>query len=316
MRNKLQPTLFLCLYLLLFSCGADEEKQGFSFMAIGDVPYHLPEDFDRFENMIHAINGQSPAFTIHVGDIKSGSTPCTDEYFEKIFGYFNTFEQPLIYTPGDNEWTDCHREACGEYDPEERLDKLRSLFFSSGKSLGSTPIDLTFQNEYEGFEKFVENAYWSRGGVTFATLHVVGSNNNLLLDPEALNDEFYEREMANLFWLRETFKKAEEKGHKGIVLSLHAGLNYRNREETNGHKSFVNLLENLVPNYGMPVLLVYGDFHRFQVDKPLVDADRKVMTNFTQVQVFGDRDMHAVSIRVNPSNPNLFEIDQFFVEEN
>jgi hypothetical protein len=316
MINKNILTLVCCWALLFMGCGVNEQEQGFSFLAIGDVPYHLPEDFDRFEKMIEAIKGHNPAFTIHVGDIKSGSTPCTDAYFEKIHEYFNAFEQPLIYTPGDNEWTDCHREACGEYDPEERLDKLRSLFFSSGKSLGASPMDLTFQNEYEGFEKFVENAYWSRGGVTFATLHVVGSNNNLLLDPEALNDEFYEREMANLFWLRETFKKAEEKGHKGIVLSLHAGLNYRSQEDSNGHKSFVNLLESLVPEFEKPVLLVYGDFHRFQVDKPLVDADRRVMTNFTQVQVFGDRDMHAVNIRVNPSNPNLFEVDQFFVEGN
>ncbi|WP_114749340.1 metallophosphoesterase [Pleomorphovibrio marinus] len=306
--------LLLCWFL--WACQEPRQGEEFSFMAIGDVPYHLPEDFGRFENMIRDINGEKPAFTLHVGDIKSGSTPCTDEYFEKIHEYFQTFEQPLIYTPGDNEWTDCHREACGEYDPEERLDKLRTLFFSSGKSLGANPMELTFQNEYEGFEKFVENAYWAKGDISFATLHVVGSNNNLLLDPEALNDEFYEREMANLFWLRESFKKAEESGHKGIVLSLHAGLNYRSQEDNNGHKSFVNLLRELVPEFGKPVLLVYGDFHRFQVDKPLMDGERRVMTNFTQVQVFGDRDMHAVNIHVNPSNPNLFEIHQYFVEGN
>lgn len=98
-------------------------------MAIGDLPYHLPDDFERFERMIQQINDVNPAFTLHVGDIKSGKVPCSDEYYEKIKNYFNAFEKPLIYTPGDNEWTDCDRELCGSYDPEERLDKLRQLFF-------------------------------------------------------------------------------------------------------------------------------------------------------------------------------------------
>ena len=81
-------------------------------MAIGDVPYNLPEDFERFERMITQINEAKPAFTIHVGDIKSGSVPCSDEYYVKIKEYFDTFEEALIYTPGDNEWTDCNRESC------------------------------------------------------------------------------------------------------------------------------------------------------------------------------------------------------------
>ena len=34
---------------------------------------------------------------------------------------FNNFEAPFIYTPGDNEWTDCHRENNGSFDPIERL---------------------------------------------------------------------------------------------------------------------------------------------------------------------------------------------------
>ncbi|WP_209329373.1 metallophosphoesterase [Lunatimonas salinarum] len=302
---------------IVFAASCKPSTNGsFEFMAIGDVPYHLPEDFSRFENMVQAINDYAPAFTIHVGDIKSGSTPCSDAYFEQIKGYFSEFEQPLIYTPGDNEWTDCHRPACGEYDPEERLDKLRQLFFSEGESQGKNPIALHTQNTYEGLEKFVENALWDKDGISFATIHVVGSNNNLKLDTLALNDEFFEREMASLFWLNRVFDLATEKNHRGIVLTIHAGLNYRSQEDTNGHLSFVNLLRERVAAFEKPVLLLYGDFHKFVVDKPLMDAQRKVLTNFTQVQTFGDRDMHAVRIRVNPANPNLFEIHQHFISGN
>ncbi|EON79183.1 hypothetical protein ADIS_0292 [Lunatimonas lonarensis] len=313
MITRFHYLLALCLFF--YAC-APTTDDTFDFMVIGDVPYHLPEDFPRFENMIQAINAHKPAFTIHVGDIKSGSTPCSDEYYERIQAYFGQFEQPLVYTPGDNEWTDCHRPACGAYDPEERLDKLRQLFFSQAQSQGKNPLYLHTQNSYEGFEKFVENALWEANNVSFATIHVVGSNNNLKLDSLALNDEFYEREMASLFWLNRVFDAAIEKNHQGIVIALHAGLNYRSQESSNGHLSFVKLLNERVAAFDKPILLLYGDFHKFAVDKPLVDEKRKVRTNFTQVQTFGDRDMHAVRIRVNPQNPTLFEVYQHFIPGN
>ena len=305
----------LVLSVLVFSCQTKSPSY-LEFMAIGDIPYHLPEDFARFENLIAEVNTLQPAFTVHIGDIKSGSTECSDAYYSKIKEYFNQFDNPLIYTPGDNEWTDCHRPACGEYEPEERLDKLRQLFFSQPQSQGKNPMPLATQNSVDGWEKFVENAQWEMDHITFATFHVVGSNNNFKLDSLALNDEFYEREMANLFWLTSVFDQASEKNHRGIVIMLHAGLNYRSQEYSNGHRTFINLLRERVTDFGKPVLLLYGDLHRFVIDKPLTDNNGKMLTNFTAAQVFGDRDMHALRIRVNPDNPTLFEINQHFIPGN
>ncbi|MDO6439357.1 metallophosphoesterase [Cyclobacterium sp. 1_MG-2023] len=299
----------------LYSC-KNEKSDSFRFMAIGDVPYHLPEDFGRFERLIKQINDADPAFTLHVGDIKSGSVPCSDEYYGKIKNYFDTFEDALIYTPGDNEWTDCDRESCGSYSPEERLDKLRQLFFSDSISQGKRPIVLTRQNKTVGFEKFPENSTWEKSGVTFGTLHVIGSNNNFDTGAEALNDEFYERELANNFWLISLFEAAKENNSKGLVLVLHAGLNYNNKDENNGHASFVTLLRQQVKAFDKPVLLLYGDHHRFLVSKPLRDNKGKTMTNFTAVQVFGDHDIHSVEIKVVPENPNLFEINPFYIKGN
>ncbi|HTE15619.1 MAG TPA: hypothetical protein VK642_11130, partial [Burkholderiales bacterium] len=118
----------------------------FSFAAMGDTPYVLPEDFERFGRVIARINAARPAFTLHVGDIKPGNRPCSDEHFIKISDMFATFNQPLIYTPGDNEWTDCHRADNGAYDPIERLGKLRALFFADpARSLGREKIALEHQ---------------------------------------------------------------------------------------------------------------------------------------------------------------------------
>lgn len=75
----------------------------------GDVPYGVEQEA-AFPKLIDAINRDpKDRVSIHVGDIKSGSVACTDERFAAVAAGFATLKDPLVYTPGDNEWTDCHR---------------------------------------------------------------------------------------------------------------------------------------------------------------------------------------------------------------
>src|SRR5262245_15053804 len=104
----------------LAGLAAPGAAQPFDFAAVGDTPYFLPADYGRFSAVIAAINQRNPAFTIHVGDIKSGSTLCSDELLGKAAEQLKEFDGPLVYTPGDNEWTDCHRANNGGFDPLER----------------------------------------------------------------------------------------------------------------------------------------------------------------------------------------------------
>jgi hypothetical protein len=54
----------------------------------------------------------------HNGDWKAGSgnatsvtvTTCADGLYTQALGYLNSLRAPAMYTPGDNEWTDCDRE--------------------------------------------------------------------------------------------------------------------------------------------------------------------------------------------------------------
>ena len=151
------------------------------FVVMGDMPYNTKEvNRDRhFERLIAAINKLQPTFSIHIGDIKSGSTLCDDATFEKIKAYFMTFQQPLVYTPGDNEWTDCHRKSNGPFDPIERLAKIRSMFFPKAVSRGQQTLSVTRQSDVSAFTQMVENARWVTQYILFVTVHVVGSNNNL-----------------------------------------------------------------------------------------------------------------------------------------
>ncbi len=313
MKQTTNPIIIAFLALTLFSCGSS--KQNFSFFAIGDMPYNIPEEYEGFERVIKSINEQKPSFTIHVGDIKRGSGPCSDEAYEKMYAYFQEFQHPFILTPGDNDWTDCHRKGAGSYDPVERLEKVREVFYKENKSMGHPSMDLLTQNTYEGYEKFVENAIWEKKNILFATLHVVGSNNNFNPDSTADNTEFKERDAANIFWLEEAFDMAKAHQSKGVVLFLHAAMNYKDSEES-GFRNFTEKLRQEVFSYDKPILLIYGDHHRFLVEKPLRDDKGKVRTNFTSLMVFGNPDMQAVEIRVNKNYDSLFEIRQHFVKGN
>jgi hypothetical protein len=115
-------------------------RSPFTFAVIGDIPYGAQQVAD-FPRRVDQTNSD-PTVTLvnHLGDITSGSTVCSDAYFEQIRTDVDRFEDPLVYTPGDNEWTDCHRPNNGGYNPLERLAAIRQVFFDQpGLSLGSAP---------------------------------------------------------------------------------------------------------------------------------------------------------------------------------
>jgi len=290
-------------------------------MAIGDMPYFLPDDYVRFERLIDQINSAKPSFTLHAGDIKASKVLCSEEYYAKMVDYFERFKQPLIYTPGDNEWTDCNRELAGAYDPQERLEVLRKYFFSKSESFGKKPMQLISQSENPDYSEYVENKQWSYNGVQFATLHVVGTNNNKIVDDAARMEEYESRDAANLWWLDQLFAKAKSQNAEAVVICMQADMFYPDKGN-NGFDNTIEKLKTLTLNFGKPVLLINGDSHKFLVDKPLYHEEdpkigmSRVIQNFTRVQVFGEADMHAVSITYHPGEKDPFEIHQVFIEGN
>ncbi len=161
----------------------------FSFAFIGDVPY-TDLQIEKFDRLVEKVNAdRAIRWVVHAGDIKAGSTPCDDATFVARFEQYQEFKRPFIITPGDNEWTDCHRVGAGQFNPIERLEKLRGIFYPRpGFSTGGQAMVVQTQAAFPGFETFVENVLWHHRGVIFATVHVVGSNNNLApwsgIDPD------------------------------------------------------------------------------------------------------------------------------------
>jgi hypothetical protein len=306
--------LGLLITLVSWPCWVAAETRSdapFTIVAMGDAPYTDPIDFLRFSGLIHTINALAPVFSVHIGDFKSGSRRCTDRRLTRIRDYFNDLDSALIYTPGDNEWTDCHRLTAGGYDPLERLALLRRHYFSTPMSLGRAPISLSRQSETPRFRKYVENARWERGGIGFLTAHVVGSYNNSERREVAARKEFAERDVASASWISDGFKWAGETGKRGLMVFIHAdplrGRDH-NRKLGRPFKRTVTTLTKGAAAFGKPVLLVHGDFHEYKLDKPFTDPDGNTIENLTRLEVPGAPNVWGVRIDIDPASKDVFKI--------
>ena len=257
------------------------DGQAFTFGVIGDIPYGDAE-IARFPARIQDINADADLkFVTHVGDIKNGSSVCSDEYFANIRTQFDTFEHPLVYTPGDNEWVDCHRTNNGAYNPLERLDKLRDVFFTEpGKTLGAAmPV-----KTQESFG-LPENVRFTQNRVAFSVLNIQGSNNSLLpwtglgetsATPEQLA-EVEHRTGAVLDQIRETFSDAERRNDRAVVLMTQADMfdpsllaaASADPDTISGFREIVQTITEETNRFDAPVYLINGDSHVFAENEPL-----------------------------------------------
>ncbi len=298
---RMARTLYACLVATAFCFFTAASAQSFSFAAIGDVPYG---PLSELTAVTDTLNKNKLAFTIHVGDIKSGSSVCSDDIYLAVREQFERFTQPLIYTPGDNEWTDCHRISNGSYDPLERLEKVRGIFFANKNSLGKKPLALQVQSDEARFMLFMENRRWHQNKFSFATLHIVGSNNNLQPDL-ASSIEFNLRNEANIAWMRETFAKAQARGDLGVVFAMQADTFYTDGKEGDGSgfKTWLAAFQEEVQRWNKPVLLIQGDTHVSKVDHPLTTTDGTRLEQVTRVVVQGGLQKNVVIVDVRADQP-------------
>lgn len=291
----------------------------FEFLVMGCMPYHFPADAERFENVIEAANAAAPAFSVHCGDVKSGRAVNDDASLLRVKAWFDQFEQPLVYVPGDNEWTDSHTAAAGAFDPLERLAFVRRLFYSENelRSLGRVSLPLVRQSAQAEFADYVEHQRWEREGLVFATLHVVGSNNNRREDAAEAMAEFAAREGAVLAWLRESFAAAANA--KALVLFMQANPfdeAKHGKPRSSGFESFVPALSDAVRRYGKPVYLFHADSHYFRMDKPLTSATGRTIENFTRIETFGGLNLHLIRVQVMPDAEEPLRAFPWLLEKN
>ncbi|MGZ4153845.1 MAG: hypothetical protein ACXVQ0_05145 [Actinomycetota bacterium] len=196
----------------------------------GDSPYGVSAyapanqaadttEYEKSPAFIGTINADpSVSEVIHVGDVHSGKQFCTEEYDNQIASLWQDFNDPLVYTPGDNEWTDCHKVSsvtspgegggfysgstlyyiaatglttdptqCVDYrcgNPVDNLALIRQTFFSQpGHTLGSGSLGVVSQAaaydpSFPTDAQYVENVMWAQTDVVFVTINVPGGSNN------------------------------------------------------------------------------------------------------------------------------------------
>ena len=327
-RHYCPSSLTLITFLLLASIsfsvsGANTHHpvESFEFALIGDMPYgimtHQPHP--EFTKLTAAINAHPRLqWLLHAGDIKSSREPCSDELYKIRRTQLNQFKIPVILTPGDNDWTDCHRRLSGGYAPLERLNALRAIFYPEPeRSLGGTTMKLSSQASQPDYAQFPENVRWLKQNVVFATLHIVGSHNGLASfenngrAKRGRQDdlEVEQRTAAALAWLRDTFAIAKDKGSPGVFLMIHAnpGLepSSKNHRARAPFKTLLKALEEEIIAFARPVVLAHGDSHYFRIDKPAL-ADAEFLTHFTRVETFGSPWLHWIRVVVTPQSPAVF----------
>lgn len=292
----------------------------FTFIAIGCMPYGK-DTYAGFERVIGEINRHQPAFTVHVGDIKAGAEPPTDAYYAQVRDWLNSIAGPVIYTPGDNEWTDVNAAAAGRQDPAVWLAKIRALYFPEERSLGRSPMPLVTQRRDQGFAKFVENARWTHGGVVFATVHVVGSNNNLPPNIPGAVEEFRERDAAATAWVRAAFTEARATSAPGVALLFQAepfAPHFAARPgRPSGFALFLQTIEEEARAFAKPVLLLHADAHRHRIERGVAfQPGGEPLKNVTRVETFGEKDLHAVIVVVDPASRDVFLPAPLFIPGN
>jgi hypothetical protein len=210
------------LLLCLAGCAsAPRHPEAFSFAVMGDTPY-TPAEVGPYHAMLKAIDAAPIAFVIHVGDITSGAGDCSEALYAQRRAEFDASVHPFIYTPGDNDWTDCRRT---KKDPGERLERLRQVFFADRQSLGRARIEMSVQDRCADVAcrcpAHPENRFWTRAGVRFVTLNIPGSNNNEGFDA-AGDAEAACRNEANAQWLEQAVRASERSETRGLVIAIQA----------------------------------------------------------------------------------------------
>jgi len=261
--------------------GSDGSDRGgdkaFTFAVIGDIPYGDAQ-IASFPGRIDQINADRQVQLVdHLGDIKSGSSVCSDQYFADIKAQFDRFTDPLVYTPGDNEWTDCHRANNGSYNPLERLSKVRQVFFPNpGHTLGQHAVDVAAQTR----QGYPENVSYERAQVAFAAVHIVGSNNSLApwtgnttATPEQAA-EVLGRTAAGIGLIRDTFQLAKTHRDRAVVLLTQADMfdptvTTPTFADYYAFQPIVQAIAQESAAYNGKVYLFNGDSHIYNQDQPL-----------------------------------------------
>jgi len=297
-------TVAVALSFAVAHAAAGTNPNTLTLAVFGDSPYLDPSfpphsEFNATPAFIDTINADSSVEeVVHVGDIHSGSEPCTVAYDQSIYNLWTAVQQPLVYTPGDNEWSDCTKvkeEPGSDFDnvlthpdmPLEMLGVIRNIFFANpGRTLGQHPMQvisqaIAYDPAFPTDARYVENVMWEQSKTLFVTLNLPGGSNNDIdpwyakTHPAPWNPdqpiEMAQRTGADVRWLNKAFAMAEADNAHSVVIIGQADM-WDTADAPAHQTNYEPIVAAMASNsmkYGKPVLYLNGDSHVYRSDNPL-----------------------------------------------
>ncbi|MGF6772890.1 hypothetical protein P3T18_005384 [Paraburkholderia sp. GAS199] len=253
------------------------------------------------QRLIEAINrDRDVSFIVYDGNLKGAKEACRDTLYERRQALLETARTALFFIPGQHDWADCGTTEAGGFDPVERLDLLRQMFFTDASSMGQNPLPLTRESEVSRFHPYRENVRWQVGDTVFVGLNAPSPNNHYLT-AGGRNGEFEDRVIANAFWLEHAAEYAKRRDARAIVVFIQgdfdperyerpdrfAWLRFARNTRRDGFLEFKRSLVKLAQIFRGPVLVIHCDDERasagFTIDQPLRNDKGVLVTNLTRV---------------------------------
>ena len=248
-RNPQVLVTIIILYTMVFcSCTSSKNNNSLIFSVMGDVPRSDEEKTILIEQVRKHNQYSSAQFVFHVGDIKSGDSPCDEDNYGLVAGYLKKFRVTVFIVPGDNEWNDCEN-------PSQAWDYWNKYFLAFDQNW-KVPFKVLRQQNYRVNTSFVKN------NILFIALNLVGGR---------IHDqgEWDQMQQNAIDWIEQQF---DDEGISASVILAQA-----NPDEK--HKLFMDQFLPLVENFEKPVLFIHGDGHLWLYDEPWI------LSNLIRVQV-------------------------------
>jgi hypothetical protein len=216
-----------------------EIQSSVTFFAMGDVPYSAEDDLLLPQQIAEL--PRDAEFVVHLGDIKTGASPCSEAVYMKVADMLGKAVVPVFIIPGDNEWNDCHNVT-----PDQAWMHWRNHFMR---------FDQRWHHHLPVFRQLEreENFSFVKNGVLFVGLNLVGGR---------VHDaaEWNQRHADCLQWVRRNLNQFGQQVSSVIMFghALPAAI----------HDDFFGPFNGIAESFGKPMLYLHGDGHRWIEDRP------------------------------------------------
>jgi len=297
-KYSLQALVFL---LLTSTCSTLWAQ---TIVILADTPYS-----DKEKQMLQGpsgllyrlVNEVKPSVVMHLGDLKSGGKSCTDDLLKEHKALLEQiYPGKVIYTPGDNDWTDCDRKYLPySFDELERLDFLIKLMFQTPSLLTENLPSIMTQHSQ------IENKLWINERLAISTVHIVGTSNgrvNISKSNQQLAiKKADERDDKNLAWLKQIEENSEN--FDALIIGFQADIYQQSvlASDSCGDSSlktcdaftaYRQAFKDLAKRINKPVLISHGDTGEFCYEK--------LDTNLWHLNAAGDfRYLDATKVSFN-----------------